>query len=89
VFKNRVPWGIFGQGRHEVTGGWRKLHEEESHNVHSSTSSIRMMKPRTMRWPGHVARIGRRKIRRRMHIGHWKESKRKWAIRKTKAYVGE
>jgi hypothetical protein len=41
-----------------VTGGWRKLHNEEFHNLNSSTNIIRMVKSRRMRWAGHVARIG-------------------------------
>jgi hypothetical protein len=42
-----------------VTGGWRKLHNEELHNVYSSPSVIRMIKSRRMRRAGHVARMGR------------------------------
>jgi hypothetical protein len=41
-----------------VTGGWRKLHNEGLHNLYSSPSIIRMIKSRTMRWAGHVARMG-------------------------------
>jgi hypothetical protein len=41
----------------EVTGGWRKLHNEELHNLYSSPSIIRMIKSRRMDWAGHVARI--------------------------------
>jgi hypothetical protein len=55
--------------RDEVTGVWRKLHNEELHNLHSSASIIRMFKSRRMRWTGHVARMGRRGI----HIGFWRE----------------
>jgi hypothetical protein len=55
VFENRVPRKIFGTKRHEMTGGWRKLHNEELHNLHSSSSIIRMIKSRRMRWAGHVA----------------------------------
>jgi hypothetical protein len=44
--------------RGDVTGDWRKLHNEELHNLHSSPNIIRMMKSRRMRWAGHVARIG-------------------------------
>jgi hypothetical protein len=40
-----------------VTGGWRKLHNEELHNLYSSPSVIRIIKSRRMRWAGHVARI--------------------------------
>jgi hypothetical protein len=58
VFENRVLRGIFGPKRDEVTGGWRKLHNEELHNLYSSPSIIRMMKSRRMRWAGHVARMG-------------------------------
>jgi hypothetical protein len=41
-----------------VTGGWRKLHNEELHNLYSSPGIIRMIKSRRMRWAGHVARMG-------------------------------
>jgi hypothetical protein len=61
---------IFGPKRDEETGGWRKLHNEELHNLHSSQSIITMIKLRRMRWTGHVARMGRRG----MHIGYWWES---------------
>jgi hypothetical protein len=52
---------IFGPKRDEVTGGWRKLHNEEVHNLYSSPSIIRMVKSRRIRWAGHVARMGRKK----------------------------
>jgi hypothetical protein len=51
---------IFGPKRDEVTGSWRKLHNEELHNLYSSPSIIRMNKSRRMRWAGHVARMGKR-----------------------------
>jgi hypothetical protein len=41
-----------------VTGGWRKLHNEELHGLYSSPSIIRVIKARRMRWVGHVARMG-------------------------------
>jgi hypothetical protein len=44
-----------------VTGGWRKLHNEELHNLYSSPSIIRVIKSRRMRWSGHVARTGERR----------------------------
>jgi hypothetical protein len=52
VFENKVLRRIFGPKRDEVTGGWRKLHNE-----YSSPNIIRMIKSRRMRWAGHVARV--------------------------------
>jgi hypothetical protein len=60
VFEKRVLRRMFGPKRDEVTGGWRKLHNEELHNLYSSTSILRMIKSRSMRLAGHVARMGRR-----------------------------
>jgi hypothetical protein len=48
---------IFGPKRGEVTGGWRKLHNEELQNLYSSPSIVRMIMSRRMRWAGHVARM--------------------------------
>jgi hypothetical protein len=44
--------------RYEVTGGWRKLHDEELHGLYSSPIIIRVIKARRMRWACHVARMG-------------------------------
>jgi hypothetical protein len=49
MFENRVLRRIFGPKRDEVTGGWRKLHNEELRNLYSSPSIIRMIKSRRMR----------------------------------------
>jgi hypothetical protein len=57
VFENRVLRRIFGPKRDEVTGGWRKLHNEELHNLYSSPSIIRKIESRRMIWAGHVARM--------------------------------
>jgi hypothetical protein len=54
---------IFGPKRDEVTGGWRKLHNE-LHNLYSSPSIIRMIKSRRMRWVGYLARMRRRGMHR-------------------------
>jgi hypothetical protein len=54
----RVLMRIFGPKRDEVTGGWRKLHDEELHGLYSSPSIVRVIKARRMRWEGHVVRIG-------------------------------
>jgi hypothetical protein len=58
VFENRVLRGIFGPKRDEVTGEWRKLHNEELHNLYSSPDIIRQIKSRRKKWAGHVARMG-------------------------------
>jgi hypothetical protein len=58
VFENRVLRRIFGPKRDDVTGDWRKLHNDELHNLYSSPNIIRMIKSRRMRWTGHVARNG-------------------------------
>jgi hypothetical protein len=57
VSENRVLMRISGPKRDEVTGEWTKLHNEELHDLYSSPSIIRIIKARTMRWAGHVARI--------------------------------
>jgi hypothetical protein len=55
VFEDRVLRRISGPKREEVTGGWRKLHNEELHNLYSSPSIIRMIESRRIGWAGHVA----------------------------------
>jgi hypothetical protein len=56
--ENRVLRRIFGPKRDEVTGEWRKLHNEELHNLYSSPDIVRQVKSRGMSWAGHVARMG-------------------------------
>jgi hypothetical protein len=60
VFENRVLRRISGPKRDEVTGEWRKLHNEELCELYSSPSIIRIIKSRRMRWAGHVARMEKR-----------------------------
>jgi hypothetical protein len=60
VSENRVLRGIFGPKKDEVTEDWRKLQEEELHNLYSFPNIIRMIKTRRMRWAGYVARMRRR-----------------------------
>jgi hypothetical protein len=55
VFENRVSWRIFEPKRDGVMRGWRKLYNEELHNLYSSPSIIRIKKSRSMRWAGHGA----------------------------------
>jgi hypothetical protein len=59
---------IFGPKRDEVTGEWRKLHNEELHDLFSSPSIIRILKSRRMRWAGHVARMGERRNAHRLLV---------------------
>jgi hypothetical protein len=47
---------IFGPKREE-DGSWRKLHNDELHNLYSSPNIVRVIKSRKMRWAGHVARM--------------------------------
>jgi hypothetical protein len=58
VFENRVLRRIFGPKRKEVTGDWRRLHNEELHNLYASPNIIYEIKSRRMRWIEHVARMG-------------------------------
>ena len=58
VFENIVLRRIFGPKRDEVTGEWRKLHNEELNDMYSSPNVVRVIKSRRMRWAGHVARMG-------------------------------
>jgi hypothetical protein len=60
---------VFGPKRDGVTGGWRKLYNEELHNLCSSPSIIRIMKSRRMRWAGHVARMGEKRKVYRLLVG--------------------
>jgi len=57
VFEKRVLRRIFGLKRDEVTGEWRKLHNEELNDLYSSPNIVQVSKSRRMRWAGHVARM--------------------------------
>jgi hypothetical protein len=69
VFENRVLRRIFGLKRDEVTGEWRKLHNEELLDLYSSPSIIRIIKSRRMTWAGHVARMGKKRNAYRILMG--------------------
>jgi len=58
VFENMVLRRIFGPGRDEVTGEWRRLHNKELNDLYCSTNIVRVIISRRMRWAGHVARMG-------------------------------
>jgi hypothetical protein len=60
---------IFGPKRDEVTGEWRKLHNEELRDLYSSPSIIRIIEPRRMRWTGHVARTREKRNAHRLLVG--------------------
>ena len=69
VFENRVRRKTFGLERDEVTGEWRKLHNEELYDLQYSPKVIRVIKSRRMRRAGHVARMGERRGAYRVLVG--------------------
>ena len=58
MFENRVLRSLFGPKMDEVTGEWRKLHNEELNDLYCSPNIVRVIKSKGMRWAGHVARMG-------------------------------
>jgi len=58
VFENRVLRKVFGPKRDDVTGKWRKLHNEDLNDLYSLPNIVRVLKSRRMRWAGHVALMG-------------------------------
>jgi hypothetical protein len=83
VFESRVLMSVCRLKRDEVTGGWRKLHTEELHNLYSLPSIIRMIKSKRMRWAGHVAQIEKGNS-----YGLWVGKPEGQTTRKTKTQVG-
>jgi hypothetical protein len=80
---------IFGPKRDEVTGSWRRLHNEELHDFYSSPNIITMIKSRKMRYTGNVARMGEKTNAYRILMGsqkgrdHWEDQQiRGWTILK-------
>jgi hypothetical protein len=69
VFENRVLRRIFGPKRDEVTGEWRKLHNEELHDLYSLPSILRLIKSRRMRLAGHVTRMAEKRNADRLLVG--------------------
>jgi hypothetical protein len=61
VSENRVLRRIIGLKRDEVTGEWRRLHNEELNDLYCSPNIMRVIKSRRMRWAGHVARVGEKR----------------------------
>jgi hypothetical protein len=76
VFENKVLRRIFGPKREE-DGSWRKLHNDELHNLYSSPNIVRVIKSRRMKWAGHVALMGEGRVFRGFCLGtpnlrdHW------------------
>jgi hypothetical protein len=58
VFGSRVLRRIFGPKREEVTGDWRRLHNEQLHNLYAPPNVTKVMKPRGVRWAGYVVCMG-------------------------------
>jgi hypothetical protein len=69
AIENRVLRRISEPKRNGVTGGWRKLHNEELHDFYSSPNIIRIIKSRKMRWAGHVARMEEKRNVYRLLVG--------------------
>jgi hypothetical protein len=69
AFQNTVLRRTFGPKRDDVTGGWRKLHNEELHDLKPSPSIIRMIKSRKVKLAGHVAQMGEEKNAYRLLVG--------------------
>jgi len=67
VFDNMVLMSILGPRKDEVTGEWKRLHNEELNDLYSSPNIVRVIKSRRMRWAGHVAHMGEE----RGCIGSW------------------
>ena len=72
MFENRVLTRIFGPKRDEVTGEWRKLHNEGLNDLYSTQNTIRVFKPRRTRWARHVVR----RVREEVYTGFWWENMR-------------
>ena len=69
VFDNRVMRRIFGPKREEVTGEWRRLHNEDLYALYVTLNMIRVMKSRRLRRTGHVARMGAKRSVYRVLVG--------------------
>ena len=100
VFENRVLRRVFGPKRDEVTGEWRKLHNEELSDLYSLPNIVWVVKSRRMRWAGHVARMGEGRGVHRVLVGksegriHWRDPDvdgkiiLRWIFRKWEGVMG-
>jgi len=86
VFENMVLRRIFGPRKDEVTGQWRRLHNEELNDLYPSPNIVRVIKSRGMRWAGHVARMGEERVVYRVLVGKLEgrrllgRPRRRWVI---------
>jgi hypothetical protein len=69
VFENMVLRRIFGRRRDEVTGDWRRLHNEELNDSYCSTNIVRVIKSGRLRWAAHVERMGEERVLYRVLVG--------------------
>jgi hypothetical protein len=100
VCENRVLRKVFGRKRDEVTGEWRKLHNEELNDLYSLPNIVRVVKSRQMRLAGHMARMGKERGVHRVLVGkpeerdHWGGQDvdgriiLRWIFRKIEGVVG-
>ena len=70
MFENRVLRRVFGPKRDEVTGEWKKSHNEKFSDLYSLPNIVREVKSRRMRWVGHVARMGNGRAVHRFLVGN-------------------
>ena len=77
MFENRVLRRVFGPKRDEITGKWRKLHNEELNDLYSLPNNVRVVKSRWMRWAGHVERMGEGRGVHRVLVGK-PEGRNQW-----------
>jgi len=77
VFENMVLQRIFGPRRDEVTGKWRRLHNEELNDLYTSPNIVRLIKSRRMRWAGHVTRMDEERGMYRVLLGKT-EGRNQW-----------
>ena len=82
VFENRVLSRVFGPKRDEVTGEWRKLHNEELRDLYSLPNNVRVVKSRRMRWAGYVARMGEGRGVHRVLVGKPEGKRPLWRPRR-------
>jgi len=75
VYFLRVLRRIFGPKRDEVTGEWRRLHNEELNDLCSSPNNVRVIKSRRIRWAGQVARRGEERGVYRVFVGKPEEKR--------------